>query len=82
MEHLKQLQIELIGGSKFKHGNIGNNSTTSTNVSGSGVKRATAGGGAGGLAVQNNYKSDQPGSAGGQGTSYGGGRRWRWSRKT
>ena len=55
-----------------KNGNSGENVSTSIYLSGSGVKRATAGGGSGGVAVQNAYYS-QNGSIGGTGTSYGAG---------
>ena len=60
------------------NGNIGKNASTSTLISGSGVKRATAGGGTGGVAAQNaSQRPRQDSSTGGVGTSYGAGG-WRW----
>lgn len=60
------------GNGSATNGKSGDNASTSTYLSGSGVKRATAGGGSGGVAVQNAY-TIQNGSTGGRGTSYGAG---------
>ena len=71
-----------IGDTTGHNGSIGKNASTSATLSGSGVNRSLAGGGAGGIANGETFGSGvvyHTGSAGGAGSAYSGRRRW-WSR--